>query len=59
MACPSEFETGYSGGIYTTANNRTACDHLVTVIGFGGGNTSSAHWVVQNSFGSEPHFCEV
>ena len=52
MAFPDEFETGYNGGIYVTANNRTACDHLVAVIGFGGGNTADAHWVVQNSFGT-------
>jgi cathepsin X len=50
MACPEEFEE-YTGGIFATTNNRTVCDHIVAIIGFGGEGTS-AHWVVQNSFGS-------
>ena len=51
MACPAEFEHGYTSGVYTTTANRTACDHLVTVIGFGGADDDS-YWTVQNSFGT-------
>ena len=59
MACPAEFERNYSSGVYATTNNRTACDHLVTVVGFGGVGTGDggtveggAYWIVQNSFGT-------
>jgi cathepsin X len=55
MACPAEFEA-YTGGIFATTNNRTVCDHIVTVIGFGG-EGASAHWLVQNSFGSTWSVC--
>lgn len=50
MACPEEFEQ-YTGGIFATTDNRTACDHIVAIVGFGG-QGSDAHWLVQNSFGS-------
>ena len=52
MACPyDEFEKGYTGGIFVAKTNRTICDHLVTVVGFGG-EAQEAYWLVQNSFGS-------
>lgn len=51
MACPAAFERGYVSGVYVTPNNRTACDHLVTVLGYGGAG-AAAHWTVQNSFGT-------
>ena len=51
MACPTEFEEGYTSGVYVTNNTRDACDHLVAIVGFGG-EGSGAYWIVQNSFGS-------
>jgi C1A family cysteine protease len=50
MACPDEFEA-YKGGIFVANTNRTICDHIVTVVGFGG-EADQAYWQVQNSFGS-------
>eukprot|EP01052_Picozoa_sp_SAG31_P018491 SAG31_NODE_1312_length_8861_cov_10.803127_3_plen_110_part_00 len=38
-------------GIFATTNNRTECDHIVAIVGFGGKGTG-AYWIVQNSFGS-------
>jgi C1A family cysteine protease len=52
MACPAEFEHGYRGGVFTTTSNRTTCDHIVAVVGFGG-EGAGAYWRVQNSFGAE------
>eukprot|EP01047_Picozoa_sp_COSAG01_P021819 COSAG01_NODE_1277_length_10932_cov_18.121942_13_plen_214_part_00 len=42
-------EQFYTGGIFvSTTNNRTACDHIVAVIGYGSeGDTN--YWAVQNS----------
>ena len=51
MACPGEFENDYKGGVFATTDNRTVCDHIVAVVGFGGTGKES-YWVVQNSFGS-------
>ena len=41
----------YTHGIYSTTDMSIDCDHLVTIVGFGG-EGASAHWLVQNSFGS-------
>lgn len=51
MACPSEFEDEYTGGIFAAKSARAVCDHIVAIVGFGG-TGASAYWVVQNSFGS-------
>lgn len=47
MACPEEFEEYTSGIFSTTSDSSNMCDHLVTVVGFGG-EGDSAHYVVQN-----------
>ena len=45
-------EQYYTGGIFaTTTNNRTACDHIVAVVGFGS-ETGTNYWTVQNSWGT-------
>ena len=45
-------EQFYTGGIFaTTTNNRTACDHIVAVVGFGS-EAGTAYWTVQNSWGT-------
>ena len=42
-----DLEQFYTGGVYaTTTNNRTACDHIVAVVGFGS-DGGVKYWTVQ------------
>lgn len=51
MATKAPGFRNYTRGILHVSSNRTACDHLVAVVGFGGAG-NGAYWQVQNSFGS-------
>jgi len=50
-AWPDEIKYHYHGGIYAASSNRTACDHIVTVVGFGE-EQGIGYWIVQHSAGS-------
>merc|ERR1711879_617733 len=46
-----DIKYNYQSGIFASANNRTKCDHLVAVMGFGK-EQGTGYWIAQHSAGS-------
>jgi hypothetical protein len=50
-AWPDDIKYHYTAGIFASASNRSVCDHLVAIIGFGEEN-GVRYWIAQHSAGS-------
>ena len=49
-AWPDDIKYHYTAGIFASASNRSVCDHLVAIIGFGEEN-GVRYWIAQHSAG--------